>query len=202
MSGTPWSWSPSGSDDYVRTYRALMNTLAKKFRAMVSGGDVLKAADEEEAIEEVKVYASRFGNQAPEVLQDAADRLLVTTKVFYGRLAMDPGVSPSPVAPAVAEVDPLEDKVVEAAPRYVIVRSKRGAMLRLHRAGGCWRAQTLTFASYELCDLDPVPRALYSHYCHACWPRAAPTAKDTDDLEDESTDSDSSTAGTRDSTGE
>ncbi len=32
-----------------------MNTLAKKVRAMVLGGEVLKAAHEEDAIEEVKV---------------------------------------------------------------------------------------------------------------------------------------------------
>ena len=117
-------------------------------------------------------------------------------------LAMDPAVSPVPVTQAVAEVDPVEDKAVEASPRYVIVLSKRGAMLRLHRADGCWHAQTLTFASYELCDLDPVPRALYSHYCHACWPRAAPPSEDVDDVEGESTDSDTSTEGSRDSPAE
>ena len=55
-----------------------------------------------------------------------------------------------------------------------IVLSKKGAMLRLHRSDGCSKAQTLSFASYEFCDLDPVPRSLYSHYCHSCWPRAPP----------------------------
>ena len=173
-----------------------MNTLAKKFRAMVLGGEVLKAADEEDAIEEVKVYASRFGDRAPEDLQVAADRLLVTARVFYGLLAMDPAVSPVPVTQAVAEVDPVEDKAVEASPRYVIVLSKRD------RADGCWHAQTLTFASYELCDLDPVPRALCSHYWYACWPRAAPPSEDVDDVEGESTDSDTSTEGSRDSPAE
>ena len=83
-------WSPSGSDDYVRTYRALINTLAQKFRAMLAGGDVLNVTDEEEAIDEVKVYASRLCNQTPEVLQEAADRLLRTAKLFYGLWAMNP----------------------------------------------------------------------------------------------------------------
>ena len=52
--------------------------------------------------------------------------------------------------------------------------SKKGSMLRLHRSDGCSQAQTLSFASYEFCDQDPVPVNLYSHYCHTCWPRAPP----------------------------
>ena len=129
---------------------------------------------------------------------------MVTAKVFYGLLAMDPEVSPPPLPPVVAVVDPLEDKVAEEpAPKYVIVLSKKGAMLRLHRADGCLRAQSLTFASYELCSVDPVPRALYSHYCHTCWPRSAPQVETSEVQEGESTDSsDSSTAGTLASSGD
>ena len=55
-------WSPSGSDDYVRTYRALISNLAYKFRAMLAGGNVLCATDEEEAIDEVMLYARRDPN--------------------------------------------------------------------------------------------------------------------------------------------
>ena len=83
--------------------------------------------------------------------------------------------------------------------KYFIVLSKKGTMLRLHRAGGCWKAQTLTFAIYEFCDLDPVPRNLYSHYCHTCWPRAAPQMAGAGDGEDELSDSDSATSATSES---
>ncbi len=103
-------WSPSGSDDYVRTYRALINTLAQKFRAMLASGDVLSATDEEEAIDEVKVYASRLGNQTPEVLQEATDRLLRTAKLFYGIWAMNPEIAPEPYAPVLSKVDLVEER--------------------------------------------------------------------------------------------
>ena len=150
----------------------------------------MKAADEEEAIEDVKVFAARFGDQEPEVLQDAADRILVTAKVLYGILSMAPAVVPLAVGQSSIVVDPIcEDKVEEAPPRYIIVLSKRGAVLRLHIVLSKRRAQSVTFASFEFCDLDPVPRALYSHYCHVCWPRAAPAAEDPDEMDDDSTDS-------------
>ena len=58
-------------------------------------------------------------------------------------------------------MDPIvEEKVAGPLPPYVIVLSKRGAVLRLHRTDGFFKAQQLAFASYEMCDLDPVPRAL------------------------------------------
>ena len=66
-------------------------------------------------------------------------------------------------------------------------------MLRLHKTDGCWRAQTLTFSSYEYCEVDPVPKALYTHYCHDCWPSAAPAVESMDREDSESTDSDTST---------
>jgi hypothetical protein len=68
----------------------------------------------------------------------------------------------------------VEDKEGMESARFIIVMSKKGAMLRLHRSDGCSQAQALSFASYEFCDLDPVPQNLYSHYCHTCWPRVPP----------------------------
>jgi hypothetical protein len=142
-------WSPSGSDDYVRTYRALMINLAKRFRLMVLGGEILRATDDQDAIEEVKRYASRFGDQDPAELREVSHRLLTTAKVFCSLLGMDSEVSPSPVPPVT--VDPLEDKAAEEpASKYVIVFSKKGAMLRLHKTDGCWGAQNLAFASHPV----------------------------------------------------
>ena len=81
-------------------------------------------------------------------------------------------IDQAPPVPVETNVD--QEKGMEEESKYLIVLSKKGAMLRLHLAAGCWKAQTRSFASYELCDLDPVPRSLYSHYCHTCWPRAPP----------------------------
>ena len=192
-------WSPSGSDDYVRTYRALINNLAHKFRAMLSCGNVLCATDEQEAIDEVKVYAARLGNLDANVLQESAYRMVTAAKLFYGIWSMDPSVTlvQGPAVPLEPSV--VQEKAQEETSKHIIVLSKKGTMLRLHRAGGCWKAQTLTFASYEFCDLDPVPRNLYSHYYHTCWPRAAPQMAGAGDGEDELSDSDSATSATSES---
>ena len=165
-------WSPSGSDDYVRTYRALVSSLAQKFRAMLAGGDVVACTDEEEAFDEARLYASRLGNIEPQILQESADRMLKASKVFYALWSMDPKVLGRPEPVVLAPV--VEDKEGMESARFIIVMSKKGAMLRLHRSDGCSQAQALSFASYEFCDLDPVPQNLYSHYCHTCWPRVPP----------------------------
>ncbi len=68
----------------------------------------------------------------------------------------------------------IEDKDEKDPSRFIIVLSKKVAMLRLHRSDGCSKAQALSFASYEFYDEDPVPANLYTHYCHTCWPRAPP----------------------------
>ena len=102
-------WSPSGSDDYVRTYRALVQSLAKRLRTMLGEGNVFKDADEEEAIEDVKVYAARSCGEEPEVLQEAADHLIATAKLFYGLLSMSPG----DVQSGVPRVPVVVDAVVE-----------------------------------------------------------------------------------------
>ncbi len=47
----------------MRTYRALVLAVTQKVWAMVLGGNVLKASDEEEAIEDVKVFAARLGRE-------------------------------------------------------------------------------------------------------------------------------------------
>ena len=92
-------------------------------------------------------------------------------------------------------IDPLDDKPAEElAAKYFSVLSKKGAMLRLHKMGGCWRAQNLAFASYEVCSLDPVPTELYSHYCHTCWPSGIPQDGASGDGALSSSDSDSSSA--------
>ncbi len=76
----------------------------------------------------------------------------MTAKVFYGLLVMTPSAVPAAAPRDVVVVDPVvEEKVAEAQPPYVIVISKRGAVLRLHRTDGCFKAQHLAFASYELC---------------------------------------------------
>ena len=167
-------WSPSGSDDYVRTYRALVSSLAHKFRAMLAEGQVAASTDEEEAFDEARLYASRLGHVDAQTLQGAMDHMLKSARVFYGLWAMDPGITTGVRVCTPVQAPSIEDKDEKDPSRFIIVLSKKGAMLRLHRSDGCSKAQALSFASYEFYDEDPVPANLYTHYCHTCWPRAPP----------------------------
>jgi hypothetical protein len=167
-------WSPSGSDDYVRTYRALVSSLAHKFRAMLAEGQVAASTDEEEALDEARLYASRLGHVDAQTLQGAMDHMWKSAKVFYGLWAMDPGVTSGVRVCTPVQAPSVEDKDERDPSRFIIVMSKKGSMLRLHRSDGCSQAQTLSFASYEFYDENPVPAHLYTHYCHTCWPRAPP----------------------------
>jgi hypothetical protein len=120
--------------------------------------------------------------------------MVVAARVFYALWSMDPTVTPAQVPAVQADtlVEPLAGPPEHS--KYLIVLSKKGSMLRLHLAAGCWKAQTRSFASYEVCDLDPVPGNLYSHYCHTCWPQEAPQCAEAKDEGDDTSDDDSDTS--------
>ena len=75
---------------------------------MLGEGNVFKAADEEEAIEDVKVFAARFGDIGDDVLNEAADRL-GNVREFYDILAAQ---SPEPHVEA-PRTSVIVDTVVE-----------------------------------------------------------------------------------------
>jgi hypothetical protein len=80
-------WSPSGSDDYVRTYRALIRDLMARFRRAVSAGEAANFADEDEAIDDARVFASRFGDHTNEEMSGAAGRLSEAAVSLFSELA-------------------------------------------------------------------------------------------------------------------
>ena len=76
-------WSPSGSDDYVRTYRALIRDLLGRFRRAASLGQLAAFAEEEEAIEEARVFACRFAAYQEEEVASAASRMLESSLAVF-----------------------------------------------------------------------------------------------------------------------
>ena len=169
---------------------------------MILEGEILKSTDEEDAVEDVRRFAARYhAQEAMAEVREASYRFLTTAKVFYGLLGMTSAVSVLPPLP-LATVDPFDDKLEEEpAAKYLIVLSRKGAMLRLHKAGGCWGAQNFAFASYEVCNLDPVPQNLYSHFCHTRWPSGGPQANAGEDGAEDSSDSGSSSVSAAASSG-
>ncbi len=78
-------WSPSGSDDYVRTYRALIRDLMGRFRRSILAGGAGSFADEDEAIDDAMAFSGRLGLYDDEALKVAAARLaLASTALFLG----------------------------------------------------------------------------------------------------------------------
>ena len=81
-------WSPSGSDDYVRTYRALIRDLMGRVRRAVSLGEAASFAEEDEAIDDARIFAGRLGAYPDAELAGAANKQAVR-----GRRVLVLGVS-------------------------------------------------------------------------------------------------------------
>ena len=83
--------------------------------------------------------------------------------------------------------------------KYIISvgRRRRGAAVDcLHKKGGCWRARSLAFSSYEYVSVDPPLAASYSTVRKHCWPSGDPgfDAEAEDDLDNSDEDSEISVA--------
>jgi hypothetical protein len=171
-------WSPSGSDDYVRTYKALVKGLAGKLRRIIEDGTAFEAADEEDALEDVISFISQKAGGPCEAADAAVVVLKAAAGHLYRGLACEPSEKPKVSTPEVEKAALEEASKLAAADQdedpYIIVMSGRGRFLRLHRSDGCWRAQGKIFQSYETYPDDPVPSQLYTSYCHDCWPREGP----------------------------
>jgi hypothetical protein len=184
-------WCPSGSDDYVRTYKVLMRSLATRLRGMLEQGDTFEVADEGDAMEDVLVFMSTKGREVSSEVHKASEDIMVKAKKFYRQVAEVAGVA----APQVAEpctVEAVEVEKDEESSLFVIASSKRGTALCLHRREGCWRAVGLVFHQYELYNESPVPACLYKTFCRDCWPREGPQLPEDAGESTESPSSDSS----------
>jgi hypothetical protein len=166
-------WSPSGSDDYVRTYKVLVKTLALRLRSMIQKGETFEVADEEDAVAEVLVFIAAKGNEVSDKTRDEAAAFVKVAKTFYAAIARSP-TGPEAPLPEVCHASLVEAEEDEEVAPFIIACSKRGASRCLHKGGGCWRARGLVFLSFETCYVSPVPAPSYKTYCRDCWPREGP----------------------------
>ena len=182
-------WSPSGSDDYVRDYKALIRGLFDKFRALLAEGNFERIIDDDDAMQCVQKFISkRTGKDEDEGVELAIGMFQVIATDVYERMQTQ-GMERTPVGedgqePRCADLaKELEMELAQeedVAP-YLIVMSKRGAVLKLHRGDGCHQARSRCFASYEVCTLDPVPTNMYTSFCRNCWPKGMPSTPEEDD---------------------
>ena len=183
-------WAPAGSDEYVRTYRAVVRRSAQVLRSTVTHPNLLVNSDEDHLAGEVARYLAKKGYDPAEAAA-AGNGFLEASKLFHADLATyssEEGAAgevqdPPPARPEEAPVRAQEDE----APVFVIALSNENKVLRLHRKDGCWHSRNLAFKSFELFEGPSVPDHLYTSYCKKCWPEEGPT---TATVQDEASDSD------------
>ena len=163
-------WSPDGSDDYVRTYRAAVKNLIMSFIGTVHSGRSYLAFDEEDAYVQVgKRVVESAG--APEAVEAAIADLKALAEDASKDMAVDVELaSPTEVAtlsPPGLEAGPGEE---ETEAKYIIVYTRGRKCARLHSVGGCWRARQMEFADYEMIEEDLPDRSKYNAVCRGCWP--------------------------------
>jgi hypothetical protein len=115
-------------------------------------------------------------SQVSERTRDLAGCFTTVMKEFYLEVtaASEMLMISPPQSVALEKLIEDPDETTQVTTHDVIALSRRGSALCLHRVGGCWKAQSMNFGSFELWYDEAVPDHLYHSYCHDCWPREGP----------------------------
>ena len=192
-------WSPSGSDDYIRTYRSTVLGLQKQ------ATDHIKQADDRLDESDVLDRLGRFGRDRLGLEQDQVEGLV---KQLRGRMesfwkqlkASSSDHIPSPAvslltlphtSAQICTTLPTVEQVVRplgaAKARFVLVFGRNRKFVRLHKASGNCPWPFITLA--DSMEVDKVEPHMYSARCKICWPELAANRK----VESNDEDSDSCT---------
>ena len=188
-------WTPEGSDQYVRTYNAVVGRLQAVYAAPLREGRGYEAFDEGAVLEGLKTWLCEKWNADPTEAGTAVDAwkkklspwMGFADQVRKGAVAAGLDAPGEPVAKAMSssssssdsssedteatsskrrKVDRLEE---ERPPGFIVVynRINRG---KLHRAGkgGCWMARHRRFKKATTYDGEPDEGA-YTSRCRLCW---------------------------------
>ena len=202
-------WAPEGSDQYVRSYNAVIARLQNKFAQPVRVGDGYNAFDEGAVMEELKEWLRDKWGVGKETAHEAVEGWKSKVKPFAPfQELLEKGSKEKPVEQSKAaessssssdtssseeEVDGVAKKRKvekldeERAEGFIVVfnRIDRG---KLHRSGkvGCWMAKARKFNRAMSYDSLPGPSE-YTSRCKLCWPAVDDdgTSSDSEDeLED------------------
>ena len=184
-------WSPSGSEEYVRTYRAMMKKLVSTFLSAVAGGNGYQDLEEAEAIDGI-----RGRLKMREVNEDSMElicrNLKVIAKEMFGKLeeanagnkAKENVSVYADRAIRVDECDASDDDLAkgggETAAGFVVAYDLRRKTSCLHRRDGCYRGRRLLFSAYEVFAEADVAKNTCTNFCGACWPKTDAEAEDSD----------------------
>jgi hypothetical protein len=185
-------WSPSGSDEYVRTYRSVMKKTMGILLCAVGGIESYRVLDEAEAYETAMAVMVRKGmstvvsGKECELVKLRAKSVLdlLEDLAFENIPSPPPQVSGLlPEVPVIVDEQEVDEKEEKEA-KYVVSVGRRNNRTRpvdcLHLREGCWRGRGLVFSSYELILVDPPPEGSYSMVCKTCWPTGRPVFEQAD----------------------
>ena len=172
-------WTPQGSEDYVRNYRAVIRRIYQYFIGDVRKGMVWDKLDEDSAYDELKETLKKKGceqdrlESGVEVLRSMAQVWLASDQVVQKteELEIQSDMVPKPVPESEDFKTVIEPEDEGDEGDYLVAVSRRGSCLHLSK-GGCWRARGRRFQSWELISGAPDQ---WSRFCRDCWPREAHT---------------------------
>ena len=176
-------WSPEGSDDYVRSYRAAIKRIVGKVVEESKKATMFEVLDENGALADLEKAMVAKGVPAEAARTQVSKMEEVAQKVFPGEEnepeEQNESVNhPEEIKPGARACVPLpeEEDRGEAAAAGVsyliaVAAKKRGACL--HLLEGCWRARGRHFSSWEILDRTPRPEE-FSRFCRDCWPKDGP----------------------------
>ena len=198
-------WTPEGSDQYVRTYNAVVGSLQAKFAGPIRERRGYTAYDEGSVLEELKDWLVEKWGIVPDTAESAVENWKKEIGPVPGGFQemVESGGAPEegraqkvPESLEVSSSDSSSDEDSSSKRRkvdrlseerevgFVVVynRIDRG---KLHRGGpkGCWMARARKFrkaTSY----LEMPPEDSYTSRCRLCWP-AREGSGSSSDSEDE-----------------
>ena len=180
-------WQPEGSDQYVRTYNAVVGRLQRVYAETVRRKGAYEVLDEGAILEDIKVWLASFWSVEEATAQGAVEAWKVKLQWLRTSRSVqrqeEGQESPTSIASPdesdvekerlAREADVKKRRIALEEERdggYVIVyrRAGRGTLHRLD-ASGCWMAKKRGFAKSEMFAECPEPER-YSVCCKLCWP--------------------------------
>lgn len=199
-------WKPEGSDQYVRTYNAVVRRLQKAFADPIREGRSYQAYDEGAVLEEMKSWLVGKWGVAKETAARAVENFKIRIRPeepFMDLLREEGGgqeeVEQKGAAVASTESSSSSDssssegpgkkrrkgveRLEEAREEGFVVVYNRIDRGKLHRGGGCWMAKQRKFKRAKANDELPMPEE-YTSRCRLCWPERE-DMQSSSDSEDE-----------------
>ena len=183
-------WSPTGSDEYVRTARVMTRKAVAAIMDATRKDNAYHILDEAEAFETVSVKMAKKGASrqlADHDCKQAKANAKMVLELVKAHVSTGGSTSPKSVdtlvpaqAPRVGSSANTRDDTEEEEAKYVVSVARRRSRARsdtvacLHSRAGCYRGRGLVFDNYELILIDPPPVNSYNVVCRSCWPSGTP----------------------------